>query len=1361
MSAAGDEVRPWLGLLPYGEEDQALFYGREQDTADLLRLVRREVLTVLFGRSGTGKSSLLKAGLFPRLREERCLPVWIRLEHSGKSGYGRQIREALREAADTHGMELEVLNVPLADAEVDFWEYLHRVVIWDPRNQPVTPVLVFDQFEEFFTIGRNHEEIPAFLDELCGLVENHIPCRVREQVEAGNAKLPASYSERTYKVVITLREDFVSRLDDLRKDMPSVMHNRHALKQMSGEQALEVVLKPGGDLVDEDVGRKIVRFVSAANETEISKDCETTEDADFQNLQVEPALLSLVCSELNLQRLKRGGEKITLEQVQTSGDRILDDFYERCLSGLNAPDRPFIEDRLVTGGGFRTAVPLEEAITSGLTEAEVDRLIDRRLLRKEDRLGIPHIELTHDVLTRVVTRSRQFRREREEIEAERLMNESDLREREKLVKERQREAKSRRARRARWIATGLAVVFAGFAFSTYRLAKAAEKARDEAREAKSKAEARALALKAVDTSKGDPELAVLLAIESAISDLGKEANGAAAQEIELALRTATRESLIRTRYQGHTAKIYSVDFDKSGKRLVTGGGYPDSTARIWDVESGQEIVRLDHAGIPGIKDKGMTVSCARFSPDGKQVVTATYQDGGHLYLWDVDTRGEAGPDGPAVITRPIGDFLGHDGWVTAVAFSPDGGRVASGGYDKVVRVWDPATQQELMPPLDGHTDRIRTLVFSADGRKILTASDDGTAILWNLESGPDGTMEKQVFDAYADRKKRENLHAADLSPQAKLVATAGNDGFLRVWDVVTGLQVASHSHPDGVMGVAFIDDDRLATVCNDATIRFWEMADAVEDDWSARAVGSGLYLNLIASQRGHEDWIRALAVSPDKRFIATASSDKSVRRWALPQGGEVGVLGGYGRGFYWCADAWAEKDKLTVFAGMGNGEIRAMDGWTGKEIEGWGGNRAETPQHSGSVRSLFLSPDGTRLVTASQDQTAIVWDAGTGQSLFPLTGHQGENGGTVYHARFSPDGKRVVTASDDGSAMVWQADKKPANGNPELMLIPGDGEYDMGDINDAAGLAAAWLAHADSVSGFVLQTLGGSERAVLERADGGTSGEEVQKQLLKVLNELVSGKPLRNEAAFLPSGIAGKIQAMGPSASVKVVNRLLLDNAYPGHLKRFRPTVYDARFSEDGGRIVTADFQAATATLWDTRNAKPLLVLPGLDGNNRGHGDSVVGASFSPDGSQVVTACMDGFCRIWDSRNGDFIAAIPHRVAVRSAEFSPDGKWILTSAADGVARVFSVPGYKLRSELRGHRETSPDAHFDKGGRYIVSSSRDGTVKICYSDPWDLYALATHRITRKLTRSELRDYQIKRELSAEEKEYYRKEREAGR
>lgn len=392
-----DSQNPFAGLQAFGEGDQAFFHGRESERQELFRLVRRHTLTVLFGRSGLGKTSLLQAGLSPLLREASFAIVPVRLDFTpGDSLEGRakdRVGEVLRE----QGIEASPV-----DRSSTLWEYFHQARWWDARNRLLTPVLIIDQFEEIFTLGKSDGRIGPFLTELSDLIENRIPASVRER--QGGRELPFSYDRQSVRVVLSLREDFLPHLEGLRPLLPSIARNRFRLTAMRGAQALESILRPAGSLVSEAVALEILRLVTG----------EEQDGAPLDQLEVEPALLSLFCRELNERRLEDELPAISSDLVRTARGKILSDFYYRSLADLRPELRLFIEERLLTTSGFRHSEPLEEALgRPGVTGEAVSRLVDRRLLRLEPRLGRLHVELIHDVLTAIVQESRDRRRGRE------------------------------------------------------------------------------------------------------------------------------------------------------------------------------------------------------------------------------------------------------------------------------------------------------------------------------------------------------------------------------------------------------------------------------------------------------------------------------------------------------------------------------------------------------------------------------------------------------------------------------------------------------------------------------------------------------------------------------------------------------------------------------------------------------------------------------------------------------------------------------------------------------------------------------------------------------------------------------------
>ncbi len=712
---------PWLGLQSYEERHCQLFFGRDDERDELFRLVERGVLTVLYGVSGLGKTSLLNAGLFPRLREAFYLPIPIRLR------FGSEAPEPIVQVRQAVAGEIAARcssDTPPPSEQQTLWEFFHCTPLWNHKVRLHTPVLVFDQFEEVLTLGAQDARTPGLLEALADLIENYIPRSVAERLEASQQGLPFSYENPKVKVIFSLREDYLAQLQDLRTLMPSLMRNSYRLKPMTGSQALEAVTKPAqqaGLEITEEVAERIVRIASGA---------ETAKPLPLDALEVEPVLLSLFCDELNKKRVGLGVTSIGQDLVQGEHSRILSDFYTRCVANEATEVRRYIEDDLLTKEGHRDTKAVEN-LPQAVKEA-VGRLIDLRLLRREERLGRPYVELIHDVLTEPILASRRERREREAVEEERRRQE-EARSRERVELQRSRE-KVRILMIAAVMFLGLAgAAVMGWVKAT-RSEKAAKDFRVETTALKLASEARFSA-----TAPGTFEQAVLLAIESLLKRPTPEGSFAwseAVNRLQLPGETTLQ----------HEGVVTAVAFSPKGKYLATAS--TDGTAQVWEAESGKKITQpLKHED---------AVTAVAFSPDGKYLATASAD--GTAQVWEAESG--------KLVTPP----LKHGGVVIAVAFSPDCKRLMTASNDGTARVWEAESGKKVTPPLK-HGGVFTALAFSPDGKRLATASFDSTARVWDSESGKEVTRLAHPAQ----------VNGVVFSPDSRRLATASADGRARVW----------------------------------------------------------------------------------------------------------------------------------------------------------------------------------------------------------------------------------------------------------------------------------------------------------------------------------------------------------------------------------------------------------------------------------------------------------------------------------------------------------------------------------------------------------------------------------------------------
>lgn len=471
-----------MGLRSFSEEARPYFFGRELELEDLFERVLHKPLTILFGKSGLGKTSLLQAGLAPRLREAGLLPVNIRLRHeAGAPSFETQMLDALRLAFSAANRG----DLIAACSETSsLWMLFHdpELGLLGSADLPgLHPVFLLDQFEEIFTSRELRPvESDAFRETLAALVENRIPNKMRAVIDADDALADRlDYQSHPAKVLLSLREDFVHLLERWRYGLPSVMSNRVELRLLTGPQALLAVIEPGrmrsekAPIISPTTGTAIVRFVAGA-----------AADVPLSEIDAVPPLLSLVCAELNGQRLLACEATIRDRQIQGRSEDILEKFYSESFDGYPVAVREFVEDRLLSDAGYRQSVT-QDTIEAEFSRAGIERivaisiiseLVDRRLLAIDERGGVRRLELTHDVLTGVARRSRDIRKQREELDCV-------------------------RARRRRFIYLAvippciLAIVCIPITLWALRAKDRAQSAEDRARQAENKAEITALNLK--------------------------------------------------------------------------------------------------------------------------------------------------------------------------------------------------------------------------------------------------------------------------------------------------------------------------------------------------------------------------------------------------------------------------------------------------------------------------------------------------------------------------------------------------------------------------------------------------------------------------------------------------------------------------------------------------------------------------------------------------------------------------------------------------------------------------------------------------------------------------------------------------
>jgi WD40 repeat protein len=977
---------PYVGTRPFKKGE--ILYGREQETSELLDLLIAERIVMLYSPSGAGKSSLLNAAILPKMEENgfKVLPV-MRLNHEPTPDielapeFNRYIfsllmclEEAVEPSKRFAARELTSLSLK---------EYLTR---FRERSKELDPnfdvasalVLVVDQGEEIITIAPTE----------------------RDQKQAFFDQLGEALRDRSIWLLFSLREDYIARMDSYIKPIPTGFATRYRLRLLQPDEALPAIQKPAAEqhvVFTDEAARKMVNDlrmmqVQQADGTSLME----------PGLYVEPVQLQVVCRRL-WTSLGHSDNEIDLADLEKIGDvdTALADYYALQVATVAAKVgvrerfiRTWFDRKLITTQGIRGQVLFAPTRSDGLENTAILELEKTYLVRSEKRGGSTWFELAHDRLIRPILKNnsewfeknlsalqRQADVWNEESRPEgMLVTGPDFLQMQTWVNNNQSEMspmevdfykaslnahisllrEKRNNLIIRWlgIAAFIAAVFAiGLFF--------------QARDAGHRATARALAAESLVNLSIDPELSVMLAISS------QRVTGDISRENIDALHRALPDVRVEKVLRGHKNRIYVVHYSPDGRFIASGAR--DGLLKIWEADSGDEIQSI--AVVPESGDSYGVTNLA-YRSDGKELAVST-QDG-NVLIYDT------------VSWKPLRTIIAHKKAVWGLAFSPDGSLLATGSEDFTVKLWNVASGallatfgvEDCAPAAcgKGHRDAVNSVVFSPDGKLLVSAGNDNTIRVWNVID------RKYSFTMGGGRGHQDWVLGLAFSPDGKKLASASRDRLIKIWDIATQEWVMDiNGHSDWVYALVYSPDGKsLISASSDRTVRIWDTA----------------YGRLQATLNGHSAQVFGVDINPDGWHVVSASQDETVRVWSISPTSSREILTLDGRDDVH-ALAYSKDGSLLASSGR-SPDIKIWDAKTGALLNDLVG-------HKQAVEGLVWGPDGKWLVSVGRDAQAIVWDVATGEQKLVFAEHKQE----IWDVALAKDGSFAASGDAQGIIYLW------------------------------------------------------------------------------------------------------------------------------------------------------------------------------------------------------------------------------------------------------------------------------------------------------------------------------------------------------
>jgi WD40 repeat protein len=1286
---------PFVGLAAFTPRMSAYFTGRERFALTLAGAVLRSRITVLYGQSGSGKSSVLGAAL-PQVLRATLRLVAVEEEMPAFAGVG-VVDGSLHAESTDNTISRPLLSLrekgpagptispsaPLGSVQHSpfrllnfrrwhpgFESRLYRaaaaklaapaesglaaaVAAWG-RRQKAPVILVLDQFEEFLLYHPKPTET-TFVQDLGILVAD-------PDIEA--------------RVLLSLREDSLASLDALRAVIPGILASPVQLRPLDRAAAGQAIRKPVAKWSEERFGDPKAVVVE---DSLVDSLLDQVQETGALMLSAEPSqpstanLVQLPLLQLALERLWEEEKRAEPPVLRAETLRRLDgavgiaqQHLRKTMEELPTPQRAVairLFRYLVTATGGKQARRADDLAR----EIDADRIAAERTFFGKIGSHVRHAaakigakvrglrgleggpvgpEATRaavrDTLQKLAVGKTRILRTQLDPRGQGSLFELDHDALAVPVLDWVQEARIDEARRRQalnaFVFTFLALCMAA-AIVLYLFYSTAIARKEQAQLQESKY----ISIFSRRATQGGDTMTGMLAALAALPENPAKpdrpySNFAAAALLDARLRNREKYDLI-----GHKGSIASVAFSPDGRRVVTGS--EDKTARVWDLSGPTPVATI-------LEGHSERVTSVAFSPDGRRVVTGSEDNTARV--WDL-----SGPTPVATILE------GHSKPVTSVAFSPDGRRVVTGSEDNMARVWDLSGTIPVVTVLEGHRNFVTSVAFSSSGRRVVTGSKDSTARVWDLSGATPVVI---PLDGH-----RGAVTSVAFNSDGQRVVTGSEDNTARVWDLSGVAPVATPlvRHTGAVTGVAFSPSGRrVVTGSKDGTALVWDLS------------GASPTFTPLQGDRGA---VTVVAFSPDGWRVLTGFGDNTALVWDLsPEFPEATPLEGH-RGAI--AGAVFSPDGWRVVTGSADYTARVWD------VSGMIPIGTVLKGHRDWISGVALSRDGRLAVTGSYDHTARVWNlTGPTPIATVLEGHRD----WVTSVAFSADYRRVATGSADKTARVW-------------------------DLSGATPVSTPLVGHSGAVTSVAFSPDG--LRVVTGSADK-TARVWDLSGATPVSTSLVGHSGAVTSVAFSPDGL--RVVTGSADKTARVWDLSSVSPVVPP-LEGHSGAVASVAFTPDGRHAMTGDDR--TARVWDLSTLPPIatpLIQYRQDATN---------VASSLEGRRVTAGSPNE-----TTHDGDFSGAVAvalpvegHHNPVTSVAFGPDGR-LATGSDDKTAWVWDLSGGSpAATVLEGHRGGVTSVAFSSDGRHVASGSQDNTARVWDTPPIkDLIPLARAALTRCLT-----------------------------